>query len=481
MKTPQAKAQDIPKAFLDRMAVILGEEFDEFRSSLYQPASLGIRVNTLKISPQAFINISPNKLLPIPWCASGFTIDTSNLEIGFVPPGKRLYHNVGLYYIQEPSAMAAGELLSPQPGEKILDLAAAPGGKSTHLAALMKNTGLLVANEIHPKRVWDLAENLERCGVTNSVVMNESPQRLAEHFNEFFDRVMLDAPCSGEGMFRKNVSARIEWEPESPHSCAVRQIAILDQASRMVKPGGCIAYTTCTFSTEENEGVIARFLEDHPEFDLKIIDPVPGLIPSKPEWTGLPKDHKISRTMRIWPHRSSGEGHFIGLLIKDATKEYHHKKTKPKNDDYRRWNKPKETSKALNLLDGFARTYLNLSFEDRCIYLEGSYIYCIPEGSPSMQGLKVIHPGWWLGSIRNDRFSPSHALAMGIKAAQANNSISLNLEDREVSAYFNGESFTNIGENGWVLVTLEGYPIGWGKRAQNVIKNFYPHGLRRSA
>jgi len=480
MKAPLDNHQDIPKVFLDRMAVLLGEEFDEFLSSLYQPACVGIRVNTLKISPQAFIDISPNKLSPIPWCASGFTIEASNIKEGFIPPGKHPYHKVGLYYLQEPSAMAAGDVLSPQPGERVLDLAAAPGGKSTHLAELMKNTGLLVANEIHPKRVWDLAENLERCGVTNSVVLNESPQRLAEIFIDFFDRVMLDAPCSGEGMFRKNMSARKEWDPGSPLSCAVRQIAILEQASRMVKPGGCIAYTTCTFSPEENEGVIARFLEDHPEFDLKIIDQVPGLIPSRPEWIGLSRDHKISRTMRIWPHHSSGEGHFIALLIKDVSKEFNPKNYNPKNNNYyRRSNKPKETSNARNLLDDFARKNLKLSFEDSRIYLEGSYIYCVPEKSPGMQGLKVIHPGWWLGSIRNDRFSPSHSLAMGMKADQANNSISLNLGDREVSAYFCGDSFMNFGENGWVLVTMEGYPMGWGKRSQNVIKNFYPHGLRR--
>ena len=480
MKAPQDNPQDIPKAFLDRMAVLLGEEFDDFLFSLNQPASLGIRVNTLKISPQAFIDISPYKLSPVPWCPSGFTIDTSNMEEGFIPPGKHPYHNVGLFYLQEPSAMIAGEILSPQPGEKVLDLAAAPGGKSTHLAALMKNTGLLIANEIHPKRVWDLAENLERCGVTNSVVTNESPHRLAEHFKDFFDRVMLDAPCSGEGMFRKNMNARKEWEPGSPQSCAVRQTAMLEQASRMVKPGGCIAYTTCTFSPEENEGVVARFLEDHPEFDLKIIDQVPGVIPSKPEWIGLSKDHKISRTMHIWPHRSSGEGHFIALLIKDVSKEYINKNETSKKEDYSRSsNKHKQTSNALKLLDAFTRTILNFSFDDRCIYLEGSYIYCVPEKSPGMQGLKVIHPGWWLGSIRNDRFSPSHALAMGIKVDQTINSISLNLGDREVSTYFSGESFSNFGESGWILVTVDGYPIGWGKRTQNVIKNFYPHGLRR--
>ena len=324
--------------------------------------------------------------------------------------------------------MSAAGVLSPRPGEKVLDLSAAPGGKSTHLAALMENTGLLVANEIHPRRVWDLAENLERCGVINALVLNETPQKLAEHFTDYFDRVMLDAPCSGEGMFRKSMVARKEWEPGSPKSCAVRQKTILDQAARMVKPGGCIAYTTCTFSVEENEGVITNFLDNHPEFDLKTIPQVPGFTPSNPEWLGLSRDHKISQTMRIWPHNSVGEGHFIALLIKNESTQSIHKNPRQKIDTYRRRSdNSRETSNAIKLLEEFSQKVLSFSFQDKEIIFQGSYLYCLPENSPHMQGLKVIHPGWWLGSIRNERFSPSHALAMGLKVEQANNAISLSL------------------------------------------------------
>jgi NOL1/NOP2/sun family putative RNA methylase len=478
MKTTRDFSQELPKAFLNKMAVLLGDEFDEFLLSLSQPPSIGIRVNTLKISQHAFANITPFKISPIPWCSSGFTIDSSNLEAGFIHPGKHHYHSAGLYYLQEPSAMAAGEILSPLPGEKVLDLAAAPGGKSTHLAALMKNTGLLVANEIHPKRVWDLAENLERCGVTNAVVTNESSQSLAEHLGDFFDRVMLDAPCSGEGMFRKSESARKEWKPESPRSCAIRQSTIIEQAARLVKPGGVMVYTTCTFSTEENEGVITKFLNNHPEFDLKIVEKVQGLLPSKPEWIGLPKEHKISRTMRIWPYRSPGEGHFIALLVKNETFEKSSQNNRIKKNSFKKINKPKETMISRTILDDFARTNLNFSFEDKQIYLDGSYLYCLPEKSHSMYGLKVIHPGWWLGFIQNDRFSPSHALALGIQMDQARHIIPLHLGDQRVSAYLGGESFNNSGKNEWVLLTLDGFPIGWGKRVQNVVKNYYPHGLR---
>lgn len=478
MKKIRVNVHGFPEAFLSKMAVLLNDEFDEFLSSLNQPPSIGIRVNTLKISPQEFAQIIPYKLTQIPWCPSGFVVNGLNAEPENTPPGKHIYHLAGLYYLQEPSAMAAGDILSPQPGEKVLDLAAAPGGKSTHLAALMKNRGLLIANEIHPRRVWDLAENLERCGVTNAVVTNETPQRLSEHFGEFFDLVMLDAPCSGEGMFRKSLTARKEWNPASPQSCSIRQFTILEWAARMVKPGGRIAYTTCTFSPEENEGVIARFLENHPEFDLQIIDQKQGFFPARPDWINLPIDHKIKSAVRIWPHQTQGEGHFIALLFKSASTQKISQDNKINHNFSRKTKAQWEPLSSKALVDDFVNSNLDLSFEDRQLYLYGSYIYFLPENYPNMQGLKIIHPGWWLGSIHKNHFSPSHALAMGIKDHQAKNRISLQLDDEEVNKYIRGESFSHIGDNGWILVTLGGFPIGWGKRVQNMIKNYYPHGLR---
>jgi len=478
MKKSRVNAHGFPEEFLSKMAMLLSDEFDEFLTSLNQPSNIGIRVNTLKITPQEFSQITPYKIEQIPWCSAGFIINGLNAEPENIPPGKHIYHLAGLYYMQEPSAMAAGDILSPQPGEKVLDLAAAPGGKSTHLAALMKNTGLLIANEIHPRRVWDLAENLERCGVTNAVITNETPQRLSEHFVEFFDRVMLDAPCSGEGMFRKSLNARTEWKPESPQSCSIRQYAILDCAAQMVKLGGHIAYTTCTFSPEENEGVIARFLENHPEFDLQVIDQKPGFFPARPEWIDLPRNHKIRYAVRIWPHQSHGEGHFIALMRKNASTQKISQKIRVNQNFSKKTKGPCEPITSKALLDGFVFSNLNLSFENRRLYVCGSYMYYLPENYPNMQGLKTIHPGWWLGSIHKNHFSPSHALAMGIIYHQAKNRITLKLDDELAIKYLRGESFSHIGENAWILVTLDGFPIGWGKRVQNIVKNYYPHGLR---
>jgi NOL1/NOP2/sun family putative RNA methylase len=473
---------EIPAEFLRKMAGLLGDEYDNFFRSLRQPAKIGLRVNTLKITAEEFTRISPYKISTLSWCNNGFIFDGPKDDPGFVPPGKHPYHTAGLFYLQEPSAMVAAEVLSPQPGETVLDLSAAPGGKTTHLAGLMKNTGLLVANEIHPRRVWDLAENLERCGVTNAVVTNETPNKLADHFGGFFDRVLVDAPCSGEGMFRKNPGARTEWNLELPKSCAIRQSAILEQAARMVKLGGRMLYTTCTFSPEENEGVVARFLEKHPEFELASIKYSTGFQSSKPGWIGLPPDHKLNHAVRIWPHISPGEGHFIALLVKNGPMSQNRSSNnKPQLRFPRSLAKPKGITISKGILDDFTRENLTFSFELYQLSVKGSYIYKLADKSPQLDGLKVIHPGWWLGTIRKERLIPSHALAMGLHIDQVRLSVTFQSSDRQIMAYLAGESFTNQGENGWVLITVDGFPIGWGKRVQNVIKNYYPHGLRRSS
>jgi NOL1/NOP2/fmu family ribosome biogenesis protein len=343
----------------------------------------------------------------------------------------------------------------------------------------MKNEGLLIANEIHPRRVWDLAENMERCGVTNAIITNEPPQHLSEHFVEFFDRVLLDAPCSGEGMFRKSLVASKEWNPEAPQRCAIRQIGILESASRMVKPGGCLAYTTCTFSPEENEGVIGRFLDNHPEYDLKKIDQKPGFSLSKPEWINLPKDHRINRAVRIWPYQSSGEGHYIALLVKNGSAEKDRRKKRNRESSQKNSTQAKGMVTVKKILDEFIYQNLDIALTDRQIFLKGSYVYILPEKSPDVHNIKIIHPGWWIGSIQKNRFSPSHALALAINLHQAKNTCSYQVGDKEISAFLGGESFANQGDDGWVLITVHGFPIGWGKRVQNVVKNYFPHGLRQ--
>jgi NOL1/NOP2/sun family putative RNA methylase len=397
--------------------------------------------------------------------------------VGGITPGNHPYHAAGLYYLQEPSAMLAVELLDPQPGERILDLAAAPGGKASHIAAKMQNQGVLVANEIHPRRVWDLAQNLERCGVRNTMILNESAERIASQFGEIFDRVLLDAPCSGEGLFRKNPQARQQWSLEAVTGCALRQATLLDLASHLVRPGGLLAYSTCTFSPDENEATIAGFLHNHAQFSVEAIDAQPGFSPGRPDWIPELHSSEVHNTIRLWPHRIPGEGHFVALLRKRMTDNT----CSPGVGSRLRL-----PNKIYDLVDRFSRDCLNLDLEFTNLNLVGSYVYHLPENHLETANLRVIHPGWWLGVVRKDRFEPSHALAMGLKQAELRRVISLRVEQLDlVLDYLRGENIMDKlveishSSDGWSVITLDSYPLGWGKQVKGLIKNNYPRGLRR--
>lgn len=416
---------------------------------------------------------------PVSWCPTGFVLIDEQYDKPISPPGKHPYHSAGLYYLQEPSAMAVAEILAPQPGERVLDLAAAPGGKATHLAALMQNSGLLVANEIHSKRYWELIQNLERCGIINTLATQASPQILSDHFGEYFDRVLLDAPCSGEGMFRKGDLARREWKPNIVRSCAIRQYNILEDASRLLKVDGHLVYSTCTFSPEENEGVIATFLSKHPEFELVTIDQIEGFSRARPDWVGLPPDDQVARAVRIWPHLAPGEGHFIARFIKKGLSvgNDEHKEYKPRPSTQQ--NSPTGLNRStLAIFDEFCAENLSITFDRSRLVQVGGLVYRIPEHAPDVSGFSQLHYGWLLGNYINGRFNPSHALAMGIKSDQVFHNLNLAQDDPRLAAYFSGETIMDTGENCWVLMSVDGFPIGWGKRVNNVIKNFYPHGLR---
>ncbi|MFQ5854935.1 MAG: RsmB/NOP family class I SAM-dependent RNA methyltransferase [Anaerolineae bacterium] len=467
---------ELPEAFLARMERLLGSEYGQFLASYQVPPAVGLRVNTLKVSPRRFLALTPFNLTSIPGSPAGFLVSGGEL------PGRHPYHAAGLYYLQDPAAMAVTELLNPQPGERVLDLAAAPGGKATHIASLMQNEGLLVANEIHPKRVWALAGNLERWGARNAVITNEAPDRLADHFGNFFDRVLVDAPCSGEGMFRKSETARTEWTPELVSGCAMRQSAILNEAARMVRPGGWLAYATCTFAPEENEGVVARFACEHPEFELVEPPRRPGCEPGRPDWvdegdrpsTALRRSSghrlpELRRTVRLWPHRGPGEGHFVALLRRNGSG----------TGETPRSRLPDEVSgQVRRLYEAFCREHLIAMPASDHLALAGSYLYRVPAALPVMKDLRVVHPGWWLGTIKRNRFEPSHALAMSLTVHDVHRAINLAPDSYEVLAYLRGETLRVAGDDGWVMVAVDVYPLGWGKRVRGIVKNRYPRGLR---
>ena len=447
----------LPALFLEKMKTLLGSEYQAFLDALDRPRALGLRLNPLKIrlSQAQTIDDSPLSafhLRPVLWCPTGFCYDPETR------PGLHPWHAAGAYYLQEPSAMAPAELLAPQPGERVLDLCAAPGGKSTQLAGKMAGEGILVCNEIHPKRAAVLASNVERMGIANALVLNEHPARLAERFPGFFDRILVDAPCSGEGMFRKHDAAGEDWSPETVAMCARRQAEILDSAAVMLRPGGRLVYSTCTFSPEENEGSMAAFLDRHPDFALEALS-VPQFAPGNPEWAN--GDPALARCFRLWPQLLWGEGHFASVLRRNGEEPGSELPTERGNE------LPKPVAALLEELGIRLPAGVPVRFGDR--------VFLAPCGIPELRGLKVLRPGLELAELRRDLAVPAHALALW--AGEAISCYELSAEDSACAAYLRGETLPTNAK-GWTLVRVDGLGLGWGKGSVGVLKNHYPKGLR---
>ena len=516
----------LPEKFTERMQKMLGEEYTAFLHSFEQDKYQALRVNLLKSRAgqrQESADRTHGELLgkyfnltPVSWEKSGFYYTKED------QPGKHPLHEAGVYYIQEPSAMAVVPLLEIQPGERVLDLCAAPGGKSTQIAGYLQGRGLLVANEIHPARAKILSENIERLGVYNACVTNEEPTKLSEKFAGYFDKILVDAPCSGEGMFRKNEAAGEEWSPENVALCADRQDGILDCAARMLRPGGRIVYSTCTFAPAENEGSVSRFLQRHPEFSLVPINKEAlGLPPEKcdgrPEWCAEQQNDwadsaaqqndradsaAVKGALRLWPHLVRGEGHFAAVLQNQETSAaglaagsaaggeitYEpvaaggmEKGIPPKDKSLEPWwSFWRETAKATEQ----SGSGLEYQLQHGLFLRFGDNLYLAPEKLPSLKGMKVLRPGLQLGTIKKDRFEPSHALALAVSPDEIRHICQINLADEEqkklASMYLNGQTFPLDGEKGWYLVTIDGYGLGWGKLAGGILKNHYPKGLRKN-
>lgn len=429
------------------MENLLGRESEAFFTAYNREPLPGLRLNTLKIQRQDFLQRSSFSLRPIPWASNGFYYEKEQR------PGKHPYHDAGLYYIQEPSAMAVAELVDPQPGERVLDLCAAPGGKTTQLAAMMKNAGLLISNEIHPARAKILSQNVERLGLCNTVVTNEDPEGIARHFKGFFDRVLVDAPCSGEGMFRKDEATRGQWSLDHVALCAKRQRLILDQIKGTVKPGGRLVYSTCTFSTEENEDVMEWFTKENPEFYLEETAVYEGFSSTLPG------------TWRLWPHHLEGEGHFVAVLRKTDGEE------PPKI----KYHKGRPGKSAWMDFKKFMDEALTKEVEGQLL-LFGENLYRLPEGMAPLDKLKIVRPGLHLGILKKNRFEPAHALALALKKEEA--VMSRDLSVQEAEAFLKGEVLSCSSEKGWSLITVDGYSLGWAKASAGLLKNHYPKGLR---
>lgn len=480
---------NLPIEFEKKMKAFLGNEWEEFLYSYDNNRFQALRFNTLKVGKNKSVEeeiagIMDKLCIPmdkkVTWANDAYYYDEEKR------PGKHPYHEMGLYYIQEPSAMSAAALLAPKPGMRVLDLCAAPGGKSTQLATYLGDSGLLVSNEINTQRSRILSQNIERMGIKNAIVTNEDSFVLASHFPSFFNAIQVDAPCSGEGMFRKLPEAVEQWSVENVAICAARQKEILDNAAVMLKPGGVIVYSTCTFSREENEDVIEYFLESHSDFTLEEME-------------------------RFWPHKVDGEGHFVAKLVRrgsvnefdadyevceencnkveDTGLKADRKNKKNKNNKNRKnETKPALTKENMKLLSEFLDETVS---EDMAAWIKnarlvmfGEQLYRLPDMEVDIKGLKVQRAGLHVGEFKKQRFEPSHSLALALKQSEAKNVVKLTCDDPQTTGFFNGQSvMLSDGQaaeckKGWALVCVDGYPAGWGKVNGAQVKNHYPKGLR---
>ena len=495
----------LPRGFAERMRVMLGDQFEAFCASYAKDIHPSLRVNTLKLTAEELREIAPFVGSQISWQEKGFYYDTE----GDIRPGKHPLHEAGAYYIQEASAMLPASLCPPVPGERVLDLCAAPGGKATQLAAALCGEGLLVANEIHPTRAGILSQNMERMGVRNAVVTNATPAELSKKFPGFFDKIVVDAPCSGEGMFRKEADAVTMWNPENVSLCAARQAEILDEAAKMLRPGGYLTYSTCTFAPAENEGAVLDFLSRHPEFEV-VPSAAPAVAESREkglldggnyEWAEgyerYPAEllEQIKHALRVFPHHCDGEGHFAVLLHKKedggevalSVKDSRKKNRKPEKSNGGK-GKPASEVVAMGLFEDFCREVMGGSpawVEDTVPCLFGDKLYLVPkalcgESAPTeaMKGVRVLRAGLCAGSIvgldrGRGRFEPDHALALCAGAEIR----SLDVDYDSAVAYLKGETLP-CDLRGWHTVTYCGLALGWGKASDGVMKNHYPKGLR---
>ena len=456
----------LPVAFIKNMREILGEEgLAEYLDSFEKPKFTGLRVNTSKISVEEFLRISPFKLRRVPWTENGFYYTEED------SPTHHPYYYAGLYYIQEPSAMAPAAVLPVERGERVLDLCAAPGGKATELGAKLNHTGLLVANDASASRTKALLKNLEVFGIPNLLVTSEMGDRLDRYFHEYFDKILIDTPCSGEGMFRKQAHMIPAWEKQGPEVFANMQREILRQAAELLKPGGTMLYSTCTFSKLENEGSIDGFLAEHPEFTLEEIPRQEGFCSGMPELVG--SRFPLERCVRLFPHKIDGEGHFLALLKKAGEKIP---------------GAPEPAGRPGRIpaeLEAFLQD-VSMPMELSRIVVKDTKVFLMPEGVGRCPGLRFLRSGLYLGELLKKRFEPSQAFAMALKKEEYASVIDLSAADDRVIRYLKGETLEiEDGESsrpeGWQLVCVDGYPLGWGKLIRGTLRNKYFSGWRMNA
>ena len=463
----------LPEEFSRRMAAFMGDEFQSFAYS----CSIGdrknaLRVTELKTTAKQFYEQAPFKMEPVQWVKNGFFYDYKD-EVTTHP-----FFRAGLYYITEASAMTPADRLPIEPGERVLDLCAAPGGKAFALAGKLKGTGLLAANEVNASRAKALLYNLETLGASNILITNEQPHKMAGSFENFFDKILVDAPCSGEGMFRRNPEAAKQWSAEKVRTLAGLQKSILSSAVRMLKPGGLLMYSTCTFSPEENEQNASWLLNEHPEMEIMEIEPYEGFDHGRAEWAD--GDGRVVKAVRIWPHRMDGEGQFMALFQKNGMPEtaaaklpsVKTRKAKSKKEQTGTRDLTADEKKAF---EEFAQ-HMTLDMRGKKIEVRRESVYLVPDEMPDFRSVRTIRRGLYLGELRKNRFEPSQSLAFALSAKTFDNICELKGDSDAAERYFRGETISDksgegSSKNGWILITYGGFSLGFGKKNGGLIKN----------
>ena len=516
----------LPEKFKLKIEQMLKEDAKIFFDSYNEEHYAGLRVNTLKVTPDEFKDIAPCKLESIPWTNKGFYYDKEE------KPAKHPYYYAGLYYIQEPSAMAPAAMLPIDEGDKVLDLCAAPGGKSTELGAKLNRTGMLVSNDISASRAKALLKNIEINGIPNALIVNEAPHKLAENFPEFFDKILVDAPCSGEGMFRKEPAIIKNWEQYGVGYYSKLQREILPSAIKMLKPGGYMVYSTCTFSTLEDEGSLKFILDNFPEMSVVEINYDFG-DHGHPEWMKYEESlinennndssvedgcdnestegiksqidfntedmyhyEQIKNAARLWPHKLHGEGHFVALLRKNemvckdgccilnipSNVSGSSKKKKVQQNNMKANKKVDLPEEFLDFIKE-----INVDYDYSRFIINKDRIYYTPDKDMNLRGLRILRNGLLMGELKKNRFEPSQALASSLSKDMYSNYVNLKLDEPEVIKYLKGETIELTEEqqsrnlhlkNGWGLVCVDGYSLGFAKVIGTTLKNKYLPGWR---
>lgn len=449
----------LPEIYKKRMISLLGEEdANKYFQCFSKPGYSGIRINTKKISVEEYLAITPFHLTKVPWTTNGFYYDNS-LE----QPTKHPHYFAGLYYIQEPSAMTPSALLPVEPGDMILDMCAAPGGKSTELGSRLNGTGILYSNDISRSRARALLKNIELFGITNTVVLTEPPENLQKNMEGYFDKILIDAPCSGEGMFRKDNSIISNWEKLGTEYYAKIQRSIIVTGAKLLKPGGMMLYSTCTFSPQEDEESILHLLKQVPDMELIPLPHFEGFDTGHPEWSASP-DEGLLNCRRLWPHKINGEGHFLALLHKKETSQQSSFGAYPYN---KKGTLSLETKEFLS--------HVKKTFDSNRFEIYNGKCYYLPEHLADIRGLAILRCGIYLGDEKKQRFEPSTSFALSLKKGDFDQCVDFSSTDEKVIRYFKGETITidNSDFKGYVLITVDGYGLGWAKANNGTLKNKY--------